>query len=94
MKEQVRRNFIYRLLKKDLKDLHKVDYGMECMITNDILNFYGIAKRNLEGKNLVVQIAANRNRILKEIWIHGTHGTPQSITEETFSESFTKCWII
>ncbi len=91
MKEQVRRNFIYRLLKKDLKDLHKVDYGMECMITNDILNFYGIAKRNLEGKNLVVQITTDRNRILKEIWIRGT---PQPITEETFSESFTKCWIL
>jgi len=72
MKEQIEHNFIWRFLKRDLKKIDKVNYGINWDITDDTLSFSGIAKSNLEGKNLVIQISTSRDWILKEIWIRGT----------------------
>jgi len=71
MKERVNTDFIRKFLKRDLKSIHKINYGIDYEITDDILNFSGTPKRNVEGKTLVIQIATTRNRMLKEIWIHG-----------------------
>jgi len=71
MKEQLKSNFVKRLLKRDLESIRQINYGIKYKITNDILNFSGIPKNNLAGKNLVIHISTARNRILKEIWICG-----------------------
>jgi len=79
LKEKVKSNFVKRFLKRDLKSNYKINYGINYEITDDVLNFSGVAKSNLEGKILVVQILTTRNRILKEIWIRGA---PQSISDQ------------
>jgi len=79
LKEKVKSNLVKRFLKRDLKSNYKINYGINYEITDDVLNFSGVAKSNVEGKTLVVQILTTRNRILKEIWIRGA---PQSISDQ------------
>jgi len=90
LKEQVKSNFIKRFLKRDLKSNRKIDYGIKYKIIDDILNFSGMVKRNLEGKSLVLQIITTRNRIMKEIWFHGTSESvaPKNIANENYYEVF------
>jgi len=90
MKEQVKSNFIKRFLKRDLKSNRKIDYGIKFKISNDILNFSGMVKSNFEEKNLVIQIITTRNRIMKEIWLHGASEpvAPKNLLSENYYEVF------
>jgi len=83
MKEQVKSNILFKLLKLDLLSTHKIDYGINYSIADDILNFTGIAKEYLQGRTLVIQITTIRNRILKEIRIHGIPESPMNKQEIT-----------
>jgi len=90
MKEQVESNFIWRFLKKNLNDTHRINYGINYDITDDVLNFSGITKDYLQGRTLVIQIATTRNRILKEIRIHGTSESTihnKKITHDLLNEN-------
>jgi len=77
MKRKVEKNFISRFLKRDLRNIYnsskdKRGFGVKCKIKNDILYFSGVTDEKFDGKTFVVQIANGKERILKEIWIHGT----------------------
>jgi len=82
MKEQIKTNFVFRFFKRDLKRVYKINYGIDYEITDDILTFSGVTKRNLEGRTLVIQIETTRERILKEIWIRGAPPSMSRINQE------------
>ncbi len=71
VKQKVPSGCLSRFLKNDLRDIHKIDYGLNYKIVNDRLIFNGVTERNLKGKTLVVQIRNISGKILKEIWIIG-----------------------
>jgi len=77
VKEDVQGNFIKRFLKRNLKNFHpgekgqKVGYGIEFELKNDVLRFCGKAEEKFSGKTMVVQFTDLKQKILKELWIHG-----------------------
>jgi len=76
IREKKPRNFLLRLIKRDLQMVNfgnngKMGYGMFYKVQNDVLKFYGVPEENFANKTLVVQITSKRQRILREIWIHG-----------------------
>jgi len=89
VKQKVSSNFLWRFLKLDLKDIYfneknKINYGINYQIIDDQLCFYGVAQNYLKGKTLVVQVKNRKQRIMKEIWIHGVSKDFQrdSLTQE------------
>jgi len=85
------RNFIFTFLKKDLREIGfqdkgKLDYGFDYKIKNGALNFYGSPTQDFRGKTIVAQIVNRKQRILKEIWIHG--GKPSQLNS---NNSFKQC---
>jgi len=87
MKEQVESNILFRLLKMNLLRTHKINYGIKYKIIDDVLHFSGVAKDYLQGKTLVIQIATIRNRILKEIRIHGTSESIMNHQDDASNEN-------
>jgi len=96
MKEEIKANSLFKFLKMNLLNTHKINYGIDYEINDDILNFSGVANSYLEGKTLVIQIVTRRNRILKEIRVHGKNSenmrnsqrSPDHVSNENHYEVF------
>jgi len=51
-----------------------MNYGIKYQIVDDAPCFYGKVRNYFKGKTLVVQIKNRKQKIFKEIWIHGVSG--------------------
>ena len=76
-----------RFPKLNLKNIHysqksKTGYGLKHKIKNDILHFRGIIDEKFSNQTLVIQIASEKEKILKQIWIHGVKNGNQKRNEE------------
>ena len=75
-KYQKKKNIIFKFFKLDLKEIiftkkQKLGYGINYEVKNEAICLFGIPDERFAGKTLVVQIINRKQRILKEIWIHG-----------------------
>jgi len=72
------------LEKIDFSDKGKLGYGISYEINNETLYFLGTPDKRFKGKTIVVQITNKKEKILKEIFIHGI-SSANSLNTSTMS---------
>ena len=76
LKMKIQRNPLFTFLKLDLQKIPNGEksqkaYGIDYHIQEDHLIVSGTPHANFEGRTVVLQGLSERQRILKELWIHG-----------------------
>jgi len=92
-RQKTSENFIKRLFKLNLEkidfsDKGKLGYGLSYEINNETLYFLGTPEKRFKGKTMVVQITDKKQKILKEISIHGISSRKHDSSMNTSTMSF------
>jgi len=74
--QKISENYLRRFFRLDLESIDfsskgKLGYGIDYEISNEMLIFLGTPEKRFKGKTMMVQIMNKKQKILKEISVHG-----------------------